>query len=216
MGRRRGGSGRDEDTEPLVSQDRKAAARKGKGASKGLVIVYTGEGKGKTTAAFGLALRAIGRGWKVLMIQFTKTGEWPPGEPLGEIEGARRLAPDLQVVPTGLGFVNIFGDPYSFEEHRAAAQRGLELARQAMASGEWDLIILDEILGAVSQGQIDLEQLLELIKAKPRTLDLCLTGHDAEKKFIGQVLELADLATEMVKLKHPFDRGRQARKGIDY
>ena len=189
---------------------------KGKGTSRGLVVVYTGEGKGKTTAAFGLALRAVGRGWKVLMIQYTKMGEWPPGEPLGEIAGARRLEPDFKVVPTGIGFVNIFGDPYTIDEHRAAAQNGLEQAREAMLSGEWDLIILDEILGAVSQGQIDLEQVLELIQAKPHTLDLCLTGHDAEKKFIDRILAVADLATEMVKLKHPFDTGRQARKGIDY
>ena len=189
---------------------------KGKGASRGLVIVYTGEGKGKTTAAFGMALRAVGRGWKVLMIQYTKMGEWPPGEPMGEIAGARRLEPDFKVISTGLGFVNIFGDPYTFEEHRAAAQKGLELAWEAMRAGEWDLIILDEILGAVSQKQIDLEQVLDLVKSKPRTLDLCLTGHDAEKRFIDELLAVADLATEMVKLKHPFDTGRQARKGIDY
>jgi cob(I)alamin adenosyltransferase len=189
---------------------------KGKGASKGLVIVYTGEGKGKTTAAFGLALRAVGRGWKVLMIQYTKMGEWPAGEPMGEIAGARRLEPDFKVVSTGIGFVNILGDPYTFEEHRAAAQKGLDLAREAIRSGEWDLIILDEILGAVSQGQVELEQVLELVAARPHTLDLCLTGHDAERRFIDELLAVADLATEMVKLKHPFDTGRQARKGIDY
>jgi cob(I)alamin adenosyltransferase len=198
------------------STERLGTPRKGKGTSKGLVILYTGEGKGKTTAAFGLALRAIGRGWKVLMIQFTKMGEWPPGEPMGEIAGARRLEPDFQVVSTGIGFVNLFGDPYPFEEHRAAAQRGLEQARQAMHSGQWDLIILDEVLGAISQGQVDLEQVMELIRDKPRTLDLCLTGHDAEKAFLDRLLEISDLATEMVKLKHPYDTGRQARKGIDY
>jgi cob(I)alamin adenosyltransferase len=189
---------------------------RGKGTSRGLVLVYTGEGKGKTTAAFGLALRALGRGWKVLMIQYTKMGEWPPGEPMGEIAGARRLEPDFKVISTGIGFVNIFGDTFTFDEHRAAAQQGLEQARQAMESGEWDLIILDEILGAVSQKQIDLEQVLALIAARPHTLDLCLTGHDAEKVFIDQVMAVADLGTEMVKLKHPFDTGRQARKGIDY
>jgi cob(I)alamin adenosyltransferase len=188
----------------------------GKGSSRGMVLVYTGEGKGKTTAAFGLALRALGRGWKVLMVQFTKMGEWPPGEPLGEIAGARRLEPDFKVVSTGLGFVNIFGDPYTIEEHRKAAQEGLELARQAMHSGEWDLLILDEVLGAVSQGQLDLEQVLALVAEKPHTFDLCLTGHDDQKVFIDQVLAVTDLATEMVKLKHPFDSGRQARKGIDY
>jgi cob(I)alamin adenosyltransferase len=182
----------------------------------GQTLVFYGEGKGKTSTAFGVALRAVGRGWKVLMIQYTKMGEWPAGEPLGEIAGARRLEPDFKVVSTGIGFVNIFGDPFTFDEHRASAQQGLALAHEAMQSGEWDLIILDEILGAVSQKQIDLEQVLELVAARPHTLDLCLTGHDAEKLFIDRVLEVADLATEMVKLKHPFDTGRQARKGIDY
>src|SRR5205814_6212080 len=100
---------------------------KGKGASKGLVVVYTGEGKGKTTAAFGLALRAVGRGWKVLMIQYTKMGEWPPGEPMGEIAGARRLAPDFEVISIGIGFVNIFGDTFTLDQHRAAAQQVLEV-----------------------------------------------------------------------------------------
>jgi cob(I)alamin adenosyltransferase len=199
-----------------MSEQAERQPPQGKGASRGLVLVYTGEGKGKTTAAFGLALRALGRGWKVLMVQFTKMGEWPPGEPLGEIAGAKRLEPDFKVVSTGLGFVNIFGDPYSMEEHRAAAQQGLEQAREAMHSGEWDLIILDEVLGAVSQGQLDLEQVLALVAEKPHTLDLCLTGHDDQKVFIDRVLAVTDLATEMVKLKHPYDTGRQARKGIDY
>src|ERR671932_1857758 len=158
-----------------------------RGRLAGQTLVFFGDGKGKTTAAFGVALRAVGRGWKVLMIQYTKMGEWPAGEPLGEIAGARRLEPDLKVVSTGIGFVNIFGDPYTFDEHRAAAQDGLRQAREAMASGEWDLIILDEILGAVSQGQVDLQQVFELIRSKPHTLDLCLTGHDADKRFIDQV-----------------------------
>jgi cob(I)alamin adenosyltransferase len=199
-----------------MSEQAERQPPQGKGASRGLVLVYTGEGKGKTTAAFGLALRAIGRGWRVLMVQFTKMGEWPPGEPLGEIAGAKRLEPDFKVVSTGLGFVNIFGDPYTIEEHRAAAQQGLEQAREAMHSGDWDLIILDEVLGAVSQGQLDLEQVLALVAEKPHTLDLCLTGHDDQKVFIDRVLAVTDLATEMVKLKHPYDSGRQARKGIDY
>src|SRR5215216_1856234 len=124
----------------------------------GLVLLYTGEGKGKTTAAFGLALRAVGRGWKVSMIQFTKMGEWPKGETLGEIAGAARLAPNFEVIPTGIGFVNIFGDPFTFEEHRDAAQKGLELARQKIQGEQYQLVILDEILGAVDQGQVDLEQ----------------------------------------------------------
>jgi cob(I)alamin adenosyltransferase len=182
----------------------------------GQVLVYYGDGKGKTTAAFGVALRAVGRGWKVLMIQYTKMGEWPKGEPMGEIEGAKRLAPDFEIVSTGIGFVNIFGDPYTFEEHRAAAQKGLELYKERAASGDYDLIILDEAIGAVSQGQWDLEQLLEVIRTRPRALNLLLTGHDDKKVFIDQVIAVCDLATEMRKVKHPFDAGHQARKGLDY
>ena len=183
---------------------------------RGQVLLYTGEGKGKTTSAFGVALRAVGRSWKVSMIQFTKMGEWPPGEPMGEITGAERLAPDLEVIPTGIGFVNIFGDPYTLEEHREAAQKGLALAREKIASGDYQLVILDEILGAVDQGQLDLEQVLELIRTKPHAVSLLLTGHDAHKRFLGELLPFVDLATEMVKLKHPFDEGHQARKGLDY
>ncbi|HET6315701.1 MAG TPA: cob(I)yrinic acid a,c-diamide adenosyltransferase [Chloroflexota bacterium] len=182
----------------------------------GQTLVYFGDGKGKTTSAFGVALRAVGRGWKVLMIQFTKMGEWPKGEPMGEISGALRLAPDFEVISTGIGFVNIFGDPYTLEEHRDAAQKGLNLYRQRAASGEYDLIILDEIIGAVSQGQIDLPQLLDVLRDRPRELNLLVTGHDDEHQFIDQVIELADLATEMKKVRHPFDQGHQARKGLDY
>jgi len=183
---------------------------------RGQVLLYTGEGKGKTTAAFGAGLRAIGRGWKVSMIQFTKMGEWPKGEPLGEIAGAARLAPDFEVISTGIGFVNIFGDPFTFEEHREAAQRGLALAREKIDSGAFELVILDEILGAVDQGQIDLEQVLDLIATKPHAVNLLLTGHDAQKRFLDQLMPVVDLATDMVKLKHPFDEGHQARKGLDY
>ncbi len=182
----------------------------------GQTLVYFGDGKGKTTSAFGVALRAVGRGWKVLMIQYTKMGEWPKGEPMGEISGALRLAPDFEVISTGIGFVNIFGDPYTMDEHRKAAQDGLMLYHERAKSGEYDLIILDEIIGAVSQGQIDLSQLLDVIRNRPRELNLVVTGHDDEHQFIDQVIELADLATEMKKVKHPFDQGHQARKGLDY
>src|ERR671939_23826 len=182
----------------------------------GQTLVFYGDGKGKTSAAFGVALRAVGRGWKVLMIQYTKMGEWPKGEPMGEISGAKRLAPDFEIISTGIGFVNIFGDPYTFDEHREAAQKGLELYKERAASGEYDLIILDEAIGAVSQGQWDLEQLLDVMRNRPHELNLLITGHDDKKAFIDQVIALADLATEMVKVKHPFDEGHQARKGLDY
>src|SRR5438445_10303698 len=104
-------------------------------------------------------------------------GELPKGEPMGEINGAKRLAPDFEVVSTGIGFVNIFGDTYTLDEHRAAAQKGLELYKERAASGEYNLIILDEGIGAVSHGHWHLEQLLEIIHQKPRELNLCITGH---------------------------------------
>src|SRR5260221_13409311 len=157
-------------------------------AIAGQTLIFYGDGKGKTSAAFGVALRAVGRGWKVLMIQSPKRGEWPKGEPMGEIHGAKRLAPDFEVISTGIGFVNLFGDPYTLDEHRQAAQDGLALYRERAASGEYDLIILDEAIGAVSQGQLELAQLLDVIRDKPRDLNMLITGHGDEKKFIDQVI----------------------------
>jgi cob(I)alamin adenosyltransferase len=183
---------------------------------RGQVLVYYGQGKGKTTAALGLALRAIGRGWRVCMLQFTKSGEWPPGEPVGETAAAPRLAPALELIATGIGFVNILGDPYPFEAHQEAAAKGLELARQKLASDQYDLVILDEILGAVGQGQLDLDAVLEVVTNRPPSVSVLMTGHDDRETFIERVLAVADLATEMRKVKHPFDEGRQALKGLDY
>src|SRR5581483_1934280 len=127
----------------LPLQEVTAVARRPR---NGQVLVYYGQGKGKTTAALGLALRAIGRGWRVCMLQFTKSGEWPPGEPVGETAAAARLAPELELIPTGIGFVNILGDPYPFEAHKEAAEKGLALAREKLASNDYDLVILDEVL----------------------------------------------------------------------
>jgi len=182
----------------------------------GQVLVYYGQGKGKTTAAFGLALRALGRGWRVCMIQFTKSGEWPPGEPVGETAAASRLAPEFELISTGLGFVNILGDPYPFEAHKEAAEKGLALAREKLQSDAYDLVILDEVLGAVSQGQLALDAVLQVVQERPPSVSVLLTGHDDREAFIAQVIAIADLATEMRKVKHPFDSGRQAIKGLDY
>ena len=182
----------------------------------GQVLVYYGQGKGKTTAALGLALRAVGRGWRVCMLQFTKSGEWPRGEPVGETSAAPRLAPELELVPTGIGFVNILGDPYPFEAHREAAEKGLALAREKLASDDYDLVILDEIIGAVGQGQLALDAVLDLVRDRPPSVSVLLTGQDDREQFIARLLEIADLATEMRKVKHPFDAGRQATRGLDY
>lgn len=182
----------------------------------GQVLLYYGQGKGKTTAALGLALRALGRGWNVSMVQFTKAGEWPPGKPVAENVSAKRLEPEFELVSTGLGFVNIFGDPYSFEEHRDTAYKGLRLAREKIQSRRFHLVILDEIIGAVGQRQLELEDVLRLIEERPPGVHLLLTGHDDRKEFIDRLIQVADLVTEMVKVKHPFDDGHQARKGLDY
>jgi cob(I)alamin adenosyltransferase len=183
---------------------------------RGQVLLYYGQGKGKTTAALGLALRAIGRGWRVCMLQFTKSGEWPPGEPVGETAAAPLLAPKLELIATGIGFVNILGDPYPFEAHREAAERGLALAREKLISDAYDLVILDEIIGAVSQGQLELDAVIELVRTRPASVTVLLTGHDDREEFIQRLLAIADLASEMRKVKHPFDAGRQAIKGLDY
>ncbi len=183
---------------------------------KGQVLVYYGQGKGKTTAAFGLALRAIGRGWRVCMLQFTKSGEWPPGQPVGENAAAARLAPDLELITTGIGFVNILGDPYPFEAHQEAARKGLELAAEKLASNRYDLVILDEIIGAIGQGQLDLGAVVDAVQSRPASVSVLLTGHDDREAFVERLVAIADLATEMRKIKHPFDAGRQATRGLDY
>ncbi len=135
---------------------------------------------------------------------------------MGENAAASRLAPELELVTTGIGFVNILGDPYPFEAHREAAERGLALAREKLASDQYDLVILDEVIGAVSQGQLQLDAVLAVVRERPPSVSVLLTGHDDREEFIERVLAVADLATEMRKVKHPFDAGRQATKGLDY
>ena len=179
----------------------------------GQTLVFYGDGKGKTSAALGVALRAVGA--------LVAIGDRRAVEPL--IEMTRKRPPQLvaQVLYAlaslgGIGFVNIFGDPFTLEQHRDAAQRGLELYTERAASGEYDLIILDEAIGAVSQGQWDLDQLIAVIHDKPRELNLLITGHDDEKKFIDQVIAIADLVTEMKQVKHPFRKGVKAQPGVEF
>ncbi len=173
---------------------------------KGLTIVYTGNGKGKTTAALGLALRAIGYRMKVLMIQFIK-GEWKPGE----LRGARRLAPELEIRPMGIGFVT-YRPKRSFEEHKAAAEKAWAASRDEIFSGRYDIVILDEILNALRFGLLPVEEVVAVIREKPESLHLVLTGRGAPK----EILDLADLVTEMVAVKHPYEQGIQAQKGVDF
>jgi len=171
---------------------------------RGLVQVYTGNGKGKTSAAFGLALRAVGRGLKVFIIQFIKGGF-----DYGELYVVNKL-PNLTLKAFGRGkFVT---EKPAGKEDVALASEALALAEEAVRSGRYDVVILDELSVALSLNLIDLEKVLKLIKEKPKHVELVLTGRDAPE----EIVEVADLVTEMKEVKHPFKKGFPARKGIEY
>jgi cob(I)alamin adenosyltransferase len=175
-------------------------------SARGLILVFTGNGKGKTTAALGTALRAIGYGHRVAIIQFIK-GTWK----YGEMDALERI-PEIELHRSGAGFYKIMGDQLPDEVHRQAAAQGLALAREKMRSGRYQLVILDEINNAVHTGLLRVEDVLGLLDDKPEGLDLILTGRDAAP----EVQERADLVTEMREIKHPFQKGILAKKGIDY
>ena len=174
---------------------------------KGLVIVYTGGGKGKTTAALGMALRAVGHNQKICIIQFIK-GSWH----YGELNSLKRLEPEVELVTMGKGFVGIIDDKSPREEHEKIAKEGIKLSKEKIQSKKYDIIILDEVNYAVNLGLIGLNDVLDLIKTKPSELNLVLTGNHAKPEMI----EAADLVTEMREIKHPFKSGIKAKKGIDF
>jgi len=171
---------------------------------RGCVQVYTGDCKGKTTAALGLAMRAVGRGLKVIMIQFMKGGG-----PYGEHLAAARLAPELTIIPTGRpGWVN--RDNPAEEDKRLAAD-ALAMAREKLLSNEYDLVILDEINGAVFFGLLSVDDQLDLIRQRPAKVELVFTGRNVDSR----VIEAADLVTEMREIKHYYKAGVPAREGIE-
>lgn len=172
---------------------------------KGYVHVYTGNGKGKTTAALGLALRAIGQGYRVFMLQFMKGSK-----DYGELKAAAKFLPDLIIEQSGLETFVCEDNPSP--EDIALARRGMEIARQVVMEGEYDLVILDEINVAVDYQLIPLEEVLDLIRNKPAHVELVLTGRYAHPKII----KAADLVTEMVLISHPYYRGAENRRGIDF
>ena len=175
-------------------------------SEKGLVISYFGNGKGKTTAALGLALRSSGVRKKVKIIQFIK-GEWKSSEGI-----AIKKLKGVSIEKAGIGFVGCPGDKHSRAAHIAAAKNGFEAAKQAVLDPGCDVVILDEINWAVSKQLISKKNVLKLIKSLPKEKTLVLTGAPEIKEFI----EFSDLVTEMKKIKHPYDKGIMAKEGIDY
>ena len=173
----------------------------------GLVVVYTGKGKGKTTAALGMALRAIGHNYKICMIQFIK-GSWH----YGEMSSSKRLEPEFELTAIGKGFVGIIDDKTPKEVHQKIAKEAIEIAKEKIISEKYDIVILDEINYAVNLGLVDVKQVLDLIKIKPQKVTLVLTGNHVKQ----EVVDAADLVTEMKEIKHPFQRGIRAKKGVDF
>ena len=174
---------------------------------KGLTIIYTGKGKGKTTAALGIALRATGYNKKICMIQFIK-GSWH----YGEMSSSKRLEPEFEMVAVGKGFVGILDDNSPREDHEKIAQEAIKISNEKIHSGKYDIVILDEVNYAVNLQLISINDVLNLIKDKPSDVDLVLTGNYAK----DEVIEMADLVTEMKQVKHPFQRGIKAKEGIDF
>lgn len=171
---------------------------------RGLVEIYTGNGKGKTSAAFGLALRAIGRGLSVYVIQFIKGGF-----DYGELYALKDF-PSLTLKAFGRGkFVT--ATPPDKEDVKLA-EEALRLAKEIVESGKYDIVILDEINVALKLNLISLEEVLKIVKNKPKSVELVLTGRDAPDELV----QAADLVTEMREVKHPFNKGLEARKGIEF
>lgn len=188
----------------------KAISVEGTKQPRGLVIVHTGDGKGKTTAALGLAMRAWGDGLSVLILQFIKGG-WRYGE-LNAIDALAKspAGGTIEVRQLGKGFTRK-GDVEE-AEHQRAARAALDEARAAVTSGAWDLVILDEINYAVKFGLLGVDDVLALLDMRPQTLHIVLTGRDAAPEVIAR----ANLVTEMHLVKHPFQQGIKAQKGIEF
>jgi cob(I)alamin adenosyltransferase len=174
---------------------------------KGLIVVITGNGKGKTTTALGIEVRACGYNLRTSIIQFMKgdiyAGEW---------DGIKKMNCPVELIATGKGFCGIQGNPYPYKEHRKNAQEAIRLAHEKMESGRFDILILDEINNALSLHLVDLEQVLEIIRLKPPRMHLVLTGRDAHP----QVIELADTVSEIKEVKHAYRKGIDPQPGIDY
>jgi len=172
--------------------------------SRGLVIVLTGDGKGKTTAALGQALRALGHGLKVLIIQFMK------GKKYGEVLAAEQYLPGLTIVRSGLDSFVMKNNPAPVDIE--LAQQGLNLAKKAVSSGEYNMIILDEINVALDFKLIPLEEVLDMLRNRPSSVDVILTGRYA----LPEIIEIADTVSEVKEIKHHYSKGVKERAGIEF
>lgn len=191
----------------------------------GLVQVYTGDGKGKTTCSLGLSLRAVGQGYKIYMIQFLKSGD------TGELFSIKKYLPNMTIVQfgkeavadkqlkmfefDGQGELNATGGRYKFlpdAEEKEPARRALEHASNVIRSGDYDIVILDEANCAMDKGLIETEEVLKMINEKPEHVEIILTGRNAPH----QIIERADLVSEIMMRKHPWEKGINARRGIEY
>lgn len=174
---------------------------------KGLIMVLTGPGKGKTTAALGTAFRAVGAGLKVLMVQFIK-GSWH----YGELDAAKMLGDErFQILPMGRGFVKVGAEKPDPADMRLV-EEAWKFAMEKVAGGHYDMVILDEINYAISYKMLDAEAVVEGLRRKPEMVHVILTGRNAHPAIV----ELADLVTEMREVKHPYQKGILAQRGIEY
>lgn len=175
---------------------------------EGLILVNTGDGKGKTTAALGVALRSAGCGRRVLILQFIKSGA-----NYGELAGIA-LLPTVEIRSMGKGFIFHKQDESEekMKEHQQAAKEAWTMVETEVKSGQWDLIILDEINYAIHYGLVDVETVVNLLKTKPENLDMILTGRNARP----EIIELAHTVTEMKVIKHAYQQGIKAKRGIEF
>lgn len=168
-----------------------------------IVLVNTGDGKGKSTAAFGVIMRAVARDWRVCVIQFIKSGKWK----VGEEKVGRQLG--VEWLKGGDGFT---WESPDLDKSQARATAAWELARAAIAGGQYQLVVLDEITYPMNWAWIDTAEVIEAIRSRPARVNIVATGRNAPPELI----EVADTVTEMVKVRHAYDRGIRARRGIDF
>jgi cob(I)alamin adenosyltransferase len=173
---------------------------------RGLIIVNTGPGKGKTTAAMGTALRAVGQGMRVLMLQFLK-GSWH----YGELDAVKAFGDKFVMKQLGRGFVKVGGAEPDPEDLKAVEDAWKE-SEQAILGGQWDVVVLDEINYAISYKMLDAERVVEVLKRKPEMVHVILTGRNAHPAIV----EVADTVTEMRQVKHAYEKGVMAQRGIEY